>query len=438
MKHGYFKQGQSRSIHLLLLLLAVFSTSSQQQVNAQTGTQSTTAPVVESGKFRIYELKQVQGEETYEIRRESGGLMVNAKLDLPFQGEDLKPSLNAVLRMKDDLTPEQFEIKGVRASELKIDTSISIEGKTARVRESNEAAEAGRPTMWVKQIALGPDFFTFGGYLPVTMEAMLVRYWLKHNFKGPLKLLPAGEAFLEHRGQDTVTVNGKPTVLDRYHLSGSNWGGGWGPQTLWFDSELRLVAAVNLGTDIETNLYAIRDGYDSALSFFLQRTVADGIDRWTQVADRLSPRSKSPLVLVGGTLIDSTGKPPIANSAVVIQGDRIVAAGPRRGIKIPEGATVVDVSGKFLLPGLWDMHAHLYQLELGPAYLAAGITSARDVGNEFEFGTVHGCFWPAILTEKMKSILSTFRSIRRQTRAPRCSVTRMRATNRLRSETMSS
>ena len=148
-----------------------------------------------------------------------------------------------------------------------------------------------------------------------------------------------------------------------------------------------LVAALNLGSEVETNLYAIRDGYDSAISFFLKRTVEDGIDRLTQIADQLSPKNKSPLVLVGGTLIDVTGKPSITNSAVVIQGDRITAAGSRSEIKIPTGATVVDVSGKFLLPGLWDMHAHLYQVEFGPTYLAAGITTARDVGNEIEFGT---------------------------------------------------
>jgi imidazolonepropionase-like amidohydrolase len=40
-----------------------------------------------------------------------------------------------------------------------------------------------------------------------------------------------------------------------------------------------------------------------------------------------------------------------------------------------------------VLPGLWDMHAHLFQIEFGPAYLAAGVTTVRDVGNEFEYAT---------------------------------------------------
>src|SRR5262249_50215128 len=149
-----------------------------------------------------------------------------------------------------------------------------------------------------------------------------------------------------------------------------DWRGGWGRQTLWLDADNRLVAAVNLGSDIETNLYAIRDSYDSAVSFFLKRAVADAIDRLTRVADELSPPSAKPLALVGATLIDVTGKPPIANAAVLIQGDRIIAAGPRSNVKLPAGANIVDVAGKFLLPGLWDMHSHFYQAEFGPTYLA--------------------------------------------------------------------
>lgn len=223
--------------------------------------------------------------------------------------------------------------------------------------------------------------------MPVTMEMMLIRYWLAHGRKNPLPLLPAGEVFIEHRGRDTVMVHGKPIVIERYHLNGIKWGGGWGRQTLWLDSKERLLAAVNLGTDLETNLSAIREGYESNLSFFLKRAVEDSIDQLTQVANRLSPKNTTPLVLLGGTLIDGTGRPPITNSAVVIQGDRIIAAGRRSEITVPTGARVVDAGGKYILPGLWDMHSHLYQVEFGPAYLAAGITTARDVGNDIEFGT---------------------------------------------------
>src|SRR4029453_17183017 len=69
------------------------------------------------------------------------------------------------------------------------------------------------------------------------------------------------------------------------------------------------------------------------------------------------------------------------DAVVVVRGDRIVAAGPRGSVSIPEGAGIVDASGKTILPGLWDMHAHHDQVEWGPAYLAAGVTTVRDCGN---------------------------------------------------------
>src|SRR6185437_15620522 len=96
---------------------------------------------------------------------------------------------------------------------------------------------------------------------------------------------------------------------------------------------------------------------------------------------------KGPLAIVGATLVDGTGKPAVPNSAVVVSNGRIIAAGPRDSVRIPKGTTVFDATGKTLLPGLWDMHAHFEQVEWGPIYLAAGVTTVRDCGNELEFIT---------------------------------------------------
>jgi imidazolonepropionase-like amidohydrolase len=360
----------SHAKSILAGLLLLFAVSLAQ---AQAGT-----VLIESGKIRFYETKQIRGEETYQINQSANGdLIVQARTDLPFAEQENKPLVNATLRTAKDLTPQSFEIKGPTLLDLEEATSITVQGKTATIQDrgQNNSVEAPR------------NFFTMSGYVPVSVETMLIRYWLAHGRPASIALLPAGEAFVELRGKDTLTITGKVVEITRYHLSGKNWRGGWGRQTLWLDAENRFVAAVNLGSDIETNLYAFRDGYESSTSFFLKRAIEDAIERLTQVANELSPKSTAPLALVGGTLIDVTGKPATPNAVVLIEGDRIVAAGPRATTKIPDGATIVDVTGKFLLPGLWDMHAHLYQSEFGPTYLAAGITTARDVGNDMEFGT---------------------------------------------------
>jgi imidazolonepropionase-like amidohydrolase len=63
--------------------------------------------------------------------------------------------------------------------------------------------------------------------------------------------------------------------------------------------------------------------------------------------------------LVGGTLIDGNGGPPLRNSVVLIAGERIVGIGQVGRLAVPAGAEVISTEGMSVLPGLWDMHVHL-------------------------------------------------------------------------------
>ena len=64
-------------------------------------------------------------------------------------------------------------------------------------------------------------------------------------------------------------------------------------------------------------------------------------------------------VLRGATLIDGTGAAPVADAVIVIDGERIAAAGPRQGLSWPGDAEIVDVRGKTIIPGLIDAHDHM-------------------------------------------------------------------------------
>ena len=61
----------------------------------------------------------------------------------------------------------------------------------------------------------------------------------------------------------------------------------------------------------------------------------------------------------GGTIIDGTGSTPIENGVLLIQDGRVVAVGPRHTVSIPEGATVIDVTGKTIMPGIINGHGHV-------------------------------------------------------------------------------
>jgi imidazolonepropionase-like amidohydrolase len=94
-----------------------------------------------------------------------------------------------------------------------------------------------------------------------------------------------------------------------------------------------------------------------------------------------APASDPSAAIVDVTLIDGTGRAPIADAAVVVRGDRIVAAGRRSAVRVPAGARVTDGRGRTLLPGLIDAHFHLDgDLGLPRLFLEHGVTSVRDPG----------------------------------------------------------
>ena len=85
-----------------------------------------------------------------------------------------------------------------------------------------------------------------------------------------------------------------------------------------------------------------------------------------------------PLVIQGGTLIDATGRTPIENAVIVVEGERIKAVGKRGEVAVPRNARVIDVNGKTILPGLIDGHCHLLDF-MGEIYLHLGITTCPDI-----------------------------------------------------------
>jgi imidazolonepropionase-like amidohydrolase len=90
------------------------------------------------------------------------------------------------------------------------------------------------------------------------------------------------------------------------------------------------------------------------------------------------------LVITHVMVIDCTGAAAKPNSTVVVTGGFISAVGPSETVKIPSGARVIDASGKFLIPGLWDMHGHLTDAteDAFPLLIMNGVTGVRDMGGD--------------------------------------------------------
>src|SRR6266404_1766804 len=83
------------------------------------------------------------------------------------------------------------------------------------------------------------------------------------------------------------------------------------------------------------------------------------------------------LALTHATVIDGTGTPAQPDVTVVVTDDRITAMGKSGNLRLPTNAVVVDATGKYLIPGLWDMHVHWYDKDYLPLFLANGVTGIR-------------------------------------------------------------
>ena len=96
------------------------------------------------------------------------------------------------------------------------------------------------------------------------------------------------------------------------------------------------------------------------------------------------PAAKT-LVFSHVTVIDGTGAPPAPDQTVIVDGERIVRIGPARNVPAPRNAQVVDARGLYLIPGLWDMHVHVWETERAfPMFIANGVTGVRNTGGHLD------------------------------------------------------
>jgi imidazolonepropionase-like amidohydrolase len=96
--------------------------------------------------------------------------------------------------------------------------------------------------------------------------------------------------------------------------------------------------------------------------------------------------AQRPLVITRVSVIDARDSLPQREQTVVIRGTRIVSVEPSRSARVPRGARVIDGRGKFLIPGLWDMHVHTAIIggrEMLGLYVANGVTGVRDMAGEW-------------------------------------------------------
>jgi hypothetical protein len=91
--------------------------------------------------------------------------------------------------------------------------------------------------------------------------------------------------------------------------------------------------------------------------------------------------SRRAIVFAHATVIDVKNGRPRSDMAIVVVGNRIAALGKMGAVRLPRDAQVIDATGKYLIPGLWDMHLHFAPWET-PLLVANGVTGIREMGSD--------------------------------------------------------
>jgi imidazolonepropionase-like amidohydrolase len=195
-------------------------------------------------------------------------------------------------------------------------------------------------------------------------------------FAVQMMLMRTGALDARRVGHDTITIAGKPVELERYNISNLVFG----REILWMDAGKNLAAAMTFAGGLP--MEAIRAEYLDALPQLYRAGVQQQMANLGAIARNVPPEQTGAFAITHARLIDGTGTAPVEDAVVIVRDGRISAVGKAPA---PRGMTVVDAKGQTLLPGLWEMHTHYSGIEFGPALLAAGITTARDCGGEFDF-----------------------------------------------------
>ena len=218
-------------------------------------------------------------------------------------------------------------------------------------------------------------------YIPPTTtpldDALLAAYLLRQPQRVS-PVVPTATARVEVVVDTTVAAAGRDTRIRLAAIHGI----GFAPSLVWIDDAGALFSS-NAGWFI-----AIRRGAEGVLPALRAHELRYHEARDAALAARLAPKSSGALVIRNGELFDSETGAVRPRTTVVIEGGRIVAVGPADSTRGPAGATVIDATGKTIIPGLWDMHTHAFQGSAdGVLQLAAGITTVRDMASDIDVAT---------------------------------------------------
>ena len=349
--------------------------------------QSAVTVTGDSTSFFLHKFAQNIGKETYRVKKDANGYVYEVRFRFVDRGSPVP--LQARLSVTRDFEPLSFWIKGNTSRFSTINDSVSIQNGMAMIRVNDSS--------YTKKVE-SPGF-TVGGYSPGTVQMVLLQYWKRHGRPARVQLLPTGSVTIRKLGNDSLSFSNLSLILERYVISGLIWGN----ELVWTDTRGNLVCLIT--NDAEGDkLEMMQEKYEALLPELIGRAATYGMQLFMAAGNASAgvggagvggagstgsagdaSAGGGVMAIVGGKLVNVKDGTSTDHSVIIIEKGKILAAGAEGSVAIPGGARIIHAEGKTILPGLWDMHAHFEQAEWGPAYLAAGVTTVRDCGNEFNY-----------------------------------------------------
>ncbi len=273
-----------------------------------------------------------------------------------FNDRGRGPEIDASYRLAEDGTLAEARIQGLAYMKNPVDEHFQRQDDAVSWRNASENVNT--------EVQGSAFYLTLDG----TPEeyALLARALLRAQSR-QLPLLPSGQARIESLAEREFDG----TTVTLYALHGIDLS----PSLIWLDAEHQAYAFVSDWFSL------IRAGATDQVPELLsaQQEIEQAANR--ELASTLTRNLRAPLLVRNVRAFDPARGGFVGNSLIVEDG-RIAAIGS--DLAMPAGAEVLDGEGRFLMPGLWDMHVHMAGPVDGLLHLSHGVTTVRDLANDNE------------------------------------------------------
>ncbi len=203
---------------------------------------------------------------------------------------------------------------------------------------------------------------------PASIELLLKM--LRSSSTKQLDVLPAGSRDFKVTAENEISNGQQKLQVELIAFSGF----GGAPQYSWFTKDGSFFASLADWSSI------IKHGFEKNADELLTIQKKYEQQFYTDLANKITQKNIAGIAIKNVSVFNSKTGTASLNNTVLIKNGKVEKIGISSSITVPSSYKIIDGSGKFLMPGLWEMHGHFDQSS-GPFMIAQGVTNLRDMGN---------------------------------------------------------